>query len=113
MKMIMVSFALVIILICSVFISHIPMDFVLQHSLIFVETFAVYLSYLMFLSHLYFAASSLRLDSSLGDEVDKLAINELFEVLATLHWGEIDFFCCFSALEMKVKALDPFLCRLH
>lgn len=49
----------------------------------------------MFLSHLYFAASSLRLDSSLGDEVDKLAINELFEVLATLHWGEIDLFLLF------------------
>lgn len=100
MKMIMVSFALVIILIHYVFISFISLAFLLQHSLIFVETFAVYLSYLMFLSHLYFAASSLRLDSSLGDDVDKLAINELFEVLAALHGGGIDIFCCLSACEM-------------
>lgn len=32
----------------------------------------------------YTTASSLRLDPSVGDDVDKLAINELFEVLATL-----------------------------
>jgi hypothetical protein len=32
----------------------------------------------------FLSANSLRLDSSGGEDVDRLAINELFEVLATL-----------------------------
>lgn len=44
---------------------------------------------LLFLCWIICAADSLRLDSSSADDIEKLAINELFEVILSIQYSSL------------------------